>query len=150
MRSPLPLALLLLTAAGCGAPLSPSAASTFDHATQLVVMRIAPEGDAPPGPDVFEGHRVLARAEVRDPALRREIREIVDAGLAKGGTQAKCFNPRHAIHATNPGHVVDVLVCFECSSAEIDEDGQADLRPFGDVAARLDQAFATAGVRAPR
>lgn len=139
--------LLGFALAGCGPSLSPMAASTFDAATQFVVMQIDPEGDAAPGADVFAGHRILARAEVTDAGQRHAIRALVDSGLRRSATPKKCFNPRRAIHATLPGHVVDALICFECSSIEISEDGQTDLRPFGDVAAELDRTFAQAGLK---
>ena len=41
-------------------------------------------------------------------------------GAARGATSlnmASCFNPRHAIRATDNTGTYDVLLCFECGRA---------------------------------
>jgi hypothetical protein len=43
--------------------------------------------------------------------------------MSESGIPAQCFNPRHAIHAQNGEHRVDLLICFECGQIESWVDG---------------------------
>lgn len=132
----------------CGAPLPSSQTEVLDQATTFEILRIDPDADPSTtgGADSFAGHKVLAKSAVTDPAARRRIREIVDSGLKAGGTQAKCFNPRHAIHAVSKQRTVDVIICFECSTAEIAEGSEVETRAFGDVSSDLEAEFVKAGL----
>jgi hypothetical protein len=98
---------------------------------------------------VFHGHDILGRAEVKDPAARRRINAIVNDGVSEGGTRAKCFNPRHAIHAVRGSRTTDVLICFQCSAILIIEGGEETYVETDNVRDRLDREFHALGVNPP-
>lgn len=103
-----------------------------------------------PGAEVFHGHEVLAQAEIKDAKVRSNITSIVNRGVRKGGDQAKCFNPRHGIHATQAGRTVDLVICYECSTIEVVENGNTTTVVTGDVQADLDEVFHAVGVAQPK
>lgn len=73
--------------------------------------------------DHLYGYQVMCDAEVDDVELRREITKLVASGLApEGGTDA-CFNPRHGIRAVVDGRTIEFVICYECRSLQIYEDG---------------------------
>lgn len=146
-------ALLSVVAAsvlGCGS-LPDSALAVLHGADSFQVLALEPEhGEEPaPGAETFHGYQVLAKGDVADPEARERIVDIVNAGVRKGGTQAKCFNPRHGVHSVRGGRTVDIVICYECSALEVVEDGRATTLPTGDVQADLDEAFRAAGVIRP-
>jgi hypothetical protein len=99
-----------LAGIGCGS-LPESAVAVLDGADQYKIFALEPHAanEPQPGVTLFHGHEILAEAEVKDPNARTNISEIVNRGVGKGGTQAKCFNPRHGIHATRAGRTVDLV-----------------------------------------
>ncbi|TKC97140.1 hypothetical protein [Polyangium fumosum] len=146
-------ALLVLAAAsvlGCGS-LPDAAVAVLDGADSFQVLALDPDHgeEPPPGVESFHGYQVLAKGDVTDPKARERIVGIVNAGVRKGGTQAKCFNPRHGVHAVRDGHSVDLVICYECSALEVVEDGRSTTLPTGDVQADLDEAFRAAGIAHP-
>ncbi|MDC0744471.1 hypothetical protein [Polyangium mundeleinium] len=145
-------ALLLLAASvlGCGS-LPDATVAVLEGADSFQVLALDPDhaGEPPPGVESFHGHQVLAKGDVADPKARERIVGIVNAGVRKGGTQAKCFNPRHGVHAVREGHTVDLVICYECSALDVVEDGRSTTIPTGDVQADLDEAFRAAGIVRP-
>ncbi|MDC3960559.1 hypothetical protein [Polyangium jinanense] len=146
-------ALLALVAApvlGCSS-LPDSAVAVLEGADSFQVLALDPDRgeEPPPGVETFHGHQVLAKGDVEGPEARERIAGIVNAGVRKGGTQAKCFNPRHGVHAVQGGRTVDLVICYECSALEVVEDGRSTTLPTGDVQADLDEAFRAAGVIRP-
>jgi hypothetical protein len=145
------LTFAAISVLGCGS-LPDSAVAVLDGADAFQVLALDPYpgGEAPPpGVESFHGYQVLAKGDVADPKARERIVDLVNAGVRKGGTQAKCFNPRHGVHAVRGGRSVDLVICYECSALEVVEDGHATTIPTGDVQADLDAAFRAAGVVRP-
>ena len=82
--------------------LDPSLPSIFAEATSPTV-------------EVFHGHRILGKTDVRERSERARLLRELYSGIAKAGTDVlKCFNPRHGIQAISDGSTVDLLICFEC------------------------------------
>lgn len=144
------VALFVFSGIGCSS-LPSSAVAVLEHADAFEIYALEPNGaeEPKPGAEVFHGHAILVRAEVKDRNAQEQITEIVNHGVRKGGTQAKCFNPRHGIHATRGGHSVDLVICYECSAIEFGEDGYFTTVTTGNVQADLDDAFRAAGVSRP-
>ena len=72
----------------------------------------------------FWGWRVLGSAVVTT-AERDELVSALERGIAENrGWVAACFDPRHGIRASFGGSSVDLVVCFECSSMNLYQDGK--------------------------
>ncbi|MDI1444101.1 hypothetical protein [Polyangium sp. 6x1] len=144
------LALASAPVLGCSS-LPDSAVGVLEGADSFQVLALEPDhgGEPPQGAETFHGYQVLAKGDVADPKTRERIVDIVNAGVRKGGTLAKCFNPRHGVHAVRGGRSVDLVICYECSALEVVEDGQTKTLPTGDVQADLDETFRAAGVIRP-
>lgn len=136
---------------GCSS-LPSSAVGILESAEQFQIYRLEPYGAEPPKPGetVFHDHVILGQADVKDSATKEKITSIVNRGIRQGGTQAKCFNPRHGIHAVRAGKTVDLVICYECSAVEVGENGQWSTLVTGDVQSDLDAAFKAAGIPAEK
>ena len=68
----------------------------------------------------FHGFPILGQTKgpVTDN-LKTVISTLDEAGRHWGGAIAACFNPRHGIRVTTDGVVYDMVICYECMSAEI-------------------------------
>lgn len=150
-RAIVPFALLLAAGSGCST-LPSSAVAVLESADQFEIYRLEPHATEDPNPEakVFRGHTILARAEVKDANARLKIAEIVSRGVRHGGTQAKCFNPRHGVHAIQGRKTVDLVICYECSAIEVGENNQWTTVTTGDVQSELDAAFQAAGISSPK
>jgi hypothetical protein len=140
---------------GCGPSQAGSTTSSpggaaADGPFQILALEPYRTGNEPAGGASFHGFTILAQADVADPAARERILSIVQGGIDEGGTQAKCFNPRHGVHATKGGRGVDYVICYECSAVNIVEDGrEPETVTTSNVQAKLDAAFAAAGLKQP-
>jgi hypothetical protein len=65
------------------------------------------------------GKTTLKRVDDSGKAVLTAFELALDKGLA-----AKCFEPRHAIHAEYDGKTVDLLICFECALVYVYLDGK--------------------------
>jgi hypothetical protein len=78
-----------------------------------------------PGQDVdpkdkarLHGWKVLGKTTLkRTDEAGKALLQALDK--SRVGLGAKCFDPRHAIHAEHDGKKVDVLICFECGWAYV-------------------------------
>ena len=60
---------------------------------------------------------------VADRKLREGLVQSLAAGIKQsGGDVAKCFNPRHGIHARLGTKTLDVVICFECAYVQFYRD----------------------------
>jgi hypothetical protein len=145
------LGAFFVFAGGCSS-LPDSAVGVLESADQFQIFALEPYGANEPKPTdtVFQGHVVLAQADVKDPKMQEKIAFIVDRGVRQGGSQAKCFNPRHGVHATKGKRTVDLVICYECSAVEVVEDGNTTTLTTGNVQSDLDDAFRVAGVTRPQ
>jgi hypothetical protein len=77
-----------------------------------------------PGPDDarerFYDWPVLGRADVADPAVRKQLVAALWKGVEESdGTIANCFNPRHGVRVAHKGMTVDFILCFECLTVRV-------------------------------
>src|SRR5262245_48517685 len=65
--------------------------------------------------ETIRRYAVLGKVEITDAAQRKEIAERVNRAVAnRAQEEYKCFNPRHAIRASQGDDARDFLLCFEC------------------------------------
>ena len=103
-------------------PLGSSA--ILEQPDRMVLYALDP-GAAKPKGATFHGFAVIGRMPITDTATRRSLNEALRRGDRENDSMAAaCFNPRHGIHATSAGNVLDLVICFECYSAQVHEDGQ--------------------------
>lgn len=115
------LALLLLVLVGGCSTSEPreDAVTVLRNAATFELLSLDPlpskRGDSP---DAFHGWTVLGEIDVVDPAVRDELVDALEAGIAENdGMAAACFEPRHGIRVTQNGVQYDFVICFECFSA---------------------------------
>jgi hypothetical protein len=123
--------LVILGSAGCSgqkASKLPSAAkSILENADQIELLSIDPghpERDEPPPNGDYYSWKVLGRTTIEDSDTRNSIVSAVERGIEEEGMPAKCFDPRHAIHASHKGKTVDLLICFQCKQILVYLDGE--------------------------
>lgn len=74
------------------------------------------ESPLPKSTETFHNYPVLGKVKIDQPEERRKlIAAFGDALYWRPSIGAKCFWPRHAIHAVVKGRTVDFVICFECS-----------------------------------
>ena len=75
-------------------------------------------------PDKLHGWEVLGRVDLNDPMERRQLVLALNDGIAESdGTVAGCFNPRHAIVWTDGTDTEEFVICFECLSISVYNNG---------------------------
>ena len=68
----------------------------------------------------FHGFPVLGQTKVTvSDELKSVISTIDEAARHWTGSVAACFRPRHAIRVVSDGIVHDLVICFECMSADL-------------------------------
>jgi hypothetical protein len=133
------LALFALLAACLAAPvvaqeqakneLPADVRAVLDKATTVELLSLDPtpigKGEDVPEKERFHGYRVLGRTTLKDADKRKAVLAALDKGIKDSdGRVARCFNPRHGIHAVQDGKTADVVICFECLSMEAYLDGK--------------------------
>ena len=59
--------------------------------------------------------QVLGEAEITGrPEQQALLNALADGVRNNDGSAMLCFNPRHALHIQKGGHIVKLLICFEC------------------------------------
>lgn len=154
-----PKIILALIAGGAAAgiaafwPRLPSAASTaLANADRYELLSLDWRQAEDSKSDVFHGHRILGRVEVRDPATRDRLVHALRGGVESVlSSRNRCFNPRHGLRVASAGKVVDLLICFECRMGIVwDENGRgADWTTDRSPQATFDQVLTRAGVPLP-
>ena len=154
-RLSVPLGLFMLALAGCGANVA--SLPTDPDALTLISIDGTVEKDPTqigPSPGVY-GYPILGSVEITDPELRRRVMSEIKEAVQKGGTQAKCFFPRHILRVKDGGSEVDIVICFQCGNYEVRESEATGGRPTRSIAKDaqplLDKILTDAGVPlAPR
>ena len=78
--------------------------------------------------ELFHRYPVLGQIHVNDTDQRQKIMAAVNKGMADSdGIRARCFWPRHGIHAVKGGRAVDYVICFQCVQLAIHEGNDAKL-----------------------
>lgn len=77
----------------------------------------------PTNPDLFYERPALGKLTTPVTAdIRSIVTDLDHAGRNWSGAVAACFSPRHGVRAVVDGTVNDLLICYECASAEIYKD----------------------------
>jgi len=65
---------------------------------------------------VFQRWPVLGQTTVTSADQRQQLADTLQNGLSRwsGREMVMCFNPRHAIRATDGTNTFEFLICFEC------------------------------------
>ena len=75
----------------------------------------------------FQGYKVLGKTTVKDADTRKKLVAALEKGIAQNkGEAAGCFNPRHGIRVTHESNTYDLVICFECFSAEVYDGDKKD------------------------
>jgi hypothetical protein len=108
----LSLALTIGSAQSRPNALSPDVVSTLSRAETFELLSLSGEQDA----KGWHGYRLLGKTAVGAADVRARLLTALESGIAKStGPGARCFVPRHGIHAVSGDKTVDLLICFECS-----------------------------------
>lgn len=96
------------------------AATTFElvavHPDWSLTPDAMPEGVT----EIMHQHGVLGRAKVEAADERTEMANLIDEAIGSGGNgAAACFNPRHAVSASQGDRRIDILICFECAALQV-------------------------------
>ena len=101
--------------------------------------------------DDVDGYAVLGSTSLTDSA-KHEVLTAFFRGIADSNDDvADCFYPRHALRARHEGHEFEFLICFECLSMSVLEDGQRAGRVLTTQSPReaFNAALVLAGVALP-
>jgi hypothetical protein len=121
--------LLIFGNAGCtgqkSKPLPSNASSFLQEADQIELLSLDPrQSDNGSLKDGFHGWKVLGKTMIENADTKKSVISALERGFAEGSNPAKCFNPRHAIHASHNEKTVDIIICFECRQFLIYLDNQ--------------------------
>jgi hypothetical protein len=72
-----------------------------------------------PGAALFHDWPILGQTVLSRPQDRKMVNDSLRRAARGAWDIAACFNPRHAIRATDGTETYDVLLCFECGQAAI-------------------------------
>lgn len=72
----------------------------------------------------LKGNLILGATKLSRDDARAAAAVISSAVGSFNGMVAACFDPRHALRFTSAGHGYLVLVCFDCGSLQVFEDGR--------------------------
>ncbi|MEZ0385724.1 MAG: hypothetical protein ACAI34_01555 [Verrucomicrobium sp.] len=76
-------------------------------------------------PELFHDYPVLGKMETPTTAETLAIVSDLDkSGKRWSGAVFACFSPRHGVRAVVNGSTHDLLICYECASAEIYKDSE--------------------------
>lgn len=115
-------AVLLGSASSVNGQARPNALSsvvldTLHGATTFELLSLSGEQD----PNGWRGYKLLGKTAVAAES-RTALVDALRNGIGKStGPGARCFVPRHGIHATRGSSSVDLLICFECSWVRVFE-----------------------------
>lgn len=101
-------------------------------------------GQEPQTAEKFYNYPVLGKIEIQSEADRATIIQAVKRSVA-GGTLSlgkHCFWPRHGIRATFAGETIDLVICFECDSLNVEGAIEAS-EPISDAAQPVLNEFLT-------
>ena len=132
MRDKILLVFFLFAATSCRETAKPGptdpALKELLGATRVEIYALDPHGirdrpaSAPPleASRVFHGFEILGRADLVAPAQRERLVSLLQRGFDENDTmEAKCWSPRHGVHAEIAEGTVDLVVCFQCLQADV-------------------------------
>ena len=108
-----------------GRDLPAPAMEALAGAEQYELLSLDPSREGHGSPGNFHGWKVLGRTSVADSGTRQRLNEALRAGArTSDGSMAACFIPRHGIRAVRAGKATELVICFECLSAQVYQDGR--------------------------
>ena len=79
--------------------------------------------------ELFHDWKVLGKTRLKGDAAKK-IRAAIDKGRKDSdGSVAACFNPRHGVRIVHDKKTYDLVICYECLSANVFE-GEKRLGQF--------------------
>jgi len=127
------VAVFLFSLAGCSGTTSQNrlaapVTAALEKPDQFILYSLNPDSRHAPddkqSEDNFHGYLVLGETSIDDRAEQKKLVDALQRGIAESdGTVAGCFNPRHGIRVVVGDKIYDLVICFECLSALVYEDG---------------------------
>jgi hypothetical protein len=113
-----------LSANGGDKKLPDQAKAVLDNPSLVTLYSLEPL-EKPGKDNAFQGWKVLGKTTVKEVEARKKLLSALEKSIAEPGRGgAKCFDPRHAIRATQEGKTVDLVICFECGWVYVYVDGK--------------------------
>ena len=95
--------------------LPPGVVEILNGGDSFMLLSLDPLAGANASQDMFHGHAVLGRADIRDARKRKDLLQALYGGIANAeGKIAKCWSPRHGLRVVRGSEAVDLIICFEC------------------------------------
>lgn len=104
-------------------------------------------------PNKFQGWKILGSTTVKAAGDRTKVVTALKKGVAENdGMVAACFIPRHGIRVQHGGKVFDVVICFQCMSANtfVDDKPTAGFLVTGSPQPAFDAVLTAAKVPLPK
>jgi len=100
--------------------LPPAALRILRAPKAIQLLSLMPLRTLNPDTPALHGWPILGRVPLADrPERERLVEQIVRGILESDGTQAMCFDPRHAIQASRGSATVDLVICYECLNVQV-------------------------------
>lgn len=126
----------------------------LDKAETFELVSLDPDnrGKGVVAKDGFQGWKVLGKTSVKDEERKRLTAALRLSVEDNFGIAAACFIPRHGIRLKGDGKTVDLVICFECLSAQVFVDGKRGkgFLTTNEPRAAFDAVLKTAGVKLPK
>lgn len=123
-------ALLTIVGEGGGKKLPEEAQAVLAKGETFELLSLHPQRDSQPGekpdPKAFHGYKILGKIAIKEAAVRKQLLEALDKGMREKVQPARCFIPRHGIHAVQDGKTVDLVICFECHQIHVFVNGKRE------------------------
>jgi hypothetical protein len=113
----------LAMAADVGNEMPKEAKEAFQKAAEFDLYSLdpSPEGRNEKSPERFHGWTVFGKTTLKSDAAKT-IHDAIEKGRKDSdGKVAACFNPRHGVRIVQDQKTYDLVICFECLSAEVYE-----------------------------
>ena len=127
MRAGFAVGMILVCVAtlGCGDKFPPTTLTSLNQAESFELLSLNPAHLTEKPENDFHGWEVLGSTKVEDTKDRTKLIAALRKGVNENdGTVAGCFNPRHGIRVTSGGTTTEIVICFECMSAQVYVNGK--------------------------
>ena len=93
----------------------------MNEEVDIEILSLDPKvcGRHPNDNDYFHDYKILGRIKVEGLEDQKSLISALKKSILENkGMVAKCFNPRHGIRFTKGTRKIDLVICFECFSAQ--------------------------------